>query len=104
MAEARSAQRRIGFIYVGLADGDLAVARVASRVLRGGHAVPEEAVRRRYVRSLANLAAMLQNADVSFVYDNSSSEQPYQLVARTVAGSTDRRVRPLPAWFASIWP
>lgn len=40
--------------YFWLADPELAVARVALRVSRGGHHVPEDDVRRRYSRSIRN--------------------------------------------------
>lgn len=41
--------------YLWLPTADLAVARVRFRVARGGHAVPEHDVRRRYTSSLDNL-------------------------------------------------
>ena len=43
---------RIAFVFVDSAD--LCVRRVRERVQKGGHYVPEEDVRRRYVRSKAN--------------------------------------------------
>jgi len=45
--------------YVGLEDPERNVARVAARVARGGHAIPEETIRARYPRSLENLIGLL---------------------------------------------
>ncbi len=46
---------RIKLVYVRLASVEDSLARVALRVARGGHGVPETDVRRRFVRSLENL-------------------------------------------------
>lgn len=42
-------------VYVWLPSPDVALARVAARVRTGGHDIPAETVRRRYVRGLRNL-------------------------------------------------
>jgi len=41
--------------YLWLPSADLAVQRVATRVKEGGHNIPEEVIRRRYLRGLWNL-------------------------------------------------
>jgi predicted ABC-type ATPase len=46
--------------YVWLPDADAAVRRVARRVERGGHHVPEETIRRRYERGLRNFFELYQ--------------------------------------------
>lgn len=52
---------------------DLAVSRVFERVKLGGHFVPEEVVRRRYVAGLKNFFSMYKKlADSWQIYDNSS--------------------------------
>lgn len=43
---------KIRVIYIYVDDDDLCVERVKSRVLKGGHDVPEEDIRRRFQRSL----------------------------------------------------
>ena len=50
----------------------LAAQRVRSRVLLGGHTVPARDIRRRYARSLANLASVYRPlVDEVIVFDNS---------------------------------
>jgi predicted ABC-type ATPase len=60
--------------YVWVSSADISVARVAKRVLLGGHNVPEETIRRRYFRSLANFWNLyLPLADEWQVFDNSNA-------------------------------
>lgn len=68
-------------LYFWLNSPDLAVKRVAQRVSEGGHNVPEEDVRRRYFRGIANLFNIFMNSvDLWMIYDNSSI--PRKLIAR----------------------
>jgi predicted ABC-type ATPase len=63
--------------FVGLASADLHVARVRSRVSRGGHDIPEEKIRGRYARSLLNLIRLLPRLTELLVYDNSKEADPH---------------------------
>jgi predicted ABC-type ATPase len=51
---ARAAGFSVTIFFIYLDSADHCVARVQERVLRGGHIVPEEDIRRRFSRSLAN--------------------------------------------------
>jgi predicted ABC-type ATPase len=51
---AKSAGFHIGILFVFLDSADTCIARVDERVRRGGHHVPDDDVRRRFRRSLAN--------------------------------------------------
>lgn len=48
----KAAGYRVDLIYLRLPDADASVARVAHRVERGGHGIPEETLRRRFDLSL----------------------------------------------------
>lgn len=76
-------------IYVSLRSADIAVRRVASREQSGGHGVPEDKVRGRFVRSHKLLPWFLSRAATGFVFDNSSSEPGVgpSLVARSTNGT-----------------
>lgn len=67
---------------------DINVRRVADRVKRGGHDVPEEKVRKRYVRSLNQLAALPELCDELYVFDNSLPREAggASLIVRCVHG------------------
>lgn len=89
---------KLGIVYIGLRHPNLAVERVRLRRLMGGHGVPAADVRRRYSRSLKNLAHLFQSADRMVVLDNSSKRQPMRRVLETHEGRTVFRVKNLPKW------
>ena len=67
---------------------DLALSRVQKRVLRGGHDVPEAAVRRRYDRSIQNFLVHYRRlADFWTLFDNSGA------IPRVVAFEKSEEVR-----------
>jgi predicted ABC-type ATPase len=59
-------------VFLWLPSADFAVARVADRVRLGGHAVPEETVRRRYRSGLRNFFRLYEALTTTWrMYDNS---------------------------------
>ncbi len=56
--------------YVGLSSPELHIARVRSRVEKGGHDIPEERIRDRYDRGRLNLIRLLPRLTELRVYDN----------------------------------
>jgi predicted ABC-type ATPase len=62
--------------YVGLESPQLHIDRVAARVSRGGHPIPEETIRRRYELSRLNLIQLLPSLTALRVYDNSDEAEP----------------------------
>ena len=73
VALAKESGASFRFVYVTLRTPELAKARVAQRVLAGGHPVPEAAVVKRFHRSLDSLPKFAKLADEFWVYDNSDS-------------------------------
>jgi len=67
--------------YVGLSGPELHLARVRSRVARGGHDVPEANIRDRYDRSRLNLIHLLPKLTELRVYDNTKEADPFAGVA-----------------------
>ena len=63
--------------YVGLASPELHIARVLSRVNKGGHDIPEAKIRERYVASRWNLIQLLPKLTELRVYDNSEEADPH---------------------------
>jgi predicted ABC-type ATPase len=72
-----------GLIYVALSSPELARERVAGRVSRGGHGVPDEKIALRWRRSLANLGWFARRASSFWIVDNSDSDlaRPRLIVA-----------------------
>ena len=58
-------------IYVMTCNADINVARVRARVCEGGHAVPEDKIRKRYVKALKLIPQVIDVCDKMLVYDNS---------------------------------
>ena len=95
---AKSAGWNVGIVYIGLTSPTVAIARVHLRKLGGGHNVPPADVRRRYHRSLVNLASVFGIADRLVVLDNSSSRTPMKRLLETNRGQVIFRQRRLPKW------
>lgn len=56
------------------------IGRVAMRVARGGHDIPDEKLRSRFERTKENLERAIDRLPHVVVYDNSDLRRPYQLV------------------------
>ncbi|HUG91571.1 MAG TPA: zeta toxin family protein [Planctomycetaceae bacterium] len=81
---------RIFLYYVWLRSADEAVQRVASRVSRGGHHVPEDIVRRRYQRSAWNFFHLYEPlADAWGCYDNSQPSGLKVIAKRSCHGTLE---------------
>jgi predicted ABC-type ATPase len=77
------------FFYFWLSSAELAIRRVRSRVRQGGHAIPEDVVRRRYGRSLTNFVGhYLPIATSARVYDNSRNGDPRLIAVCAPSGHT----------------
>lgn len=84
-------------LFLWLPSADFAVARVAERVRLGGHDVPEETIRRRYVRGLRNFNSLYRPLATSWrLYDNSRQPGP-RLVATGGLGN------PVEIRDAAVW-
>jgi predicted ABC-type ATPase len=64
-------------IYVLTADVNINVFRVESREATGGHGVPEDKIRSRYIKCLNLIPELVQVADILHIYDNSTV--PYRI-------------------------
>ena len=72
LMRALAFERQVVMLYVGLASPDLHLQRIRERVTRGGHDIPEDAVRRRYDDSRRNLLSFIGTRATIRVWDNSA--------------------------------
>ena len=72
--EAKAHGFRVRMIFVFLSDPDLNVERVRIRVSKGGHDVPEDRIRSRWIKSFKEFAWHLGQADQIDVFENSGAE------------------------------
>jgi predicted ABC-type ATPase len=110
-AAAHGAVLRIWF--AGLDSVELHLRRVAARVKKGGHDIPESDIRRRWAGSHANLIRLIPHVTDLRVYDNSAERDPAagappepQLVLsieeRQLTFPRDGRVASTPQWAKPI--
>jgi predicted ABC-type ATPase len=76
LAQAAAQGIEVRIWYAGLATAALHIARVRARVARGGHAIPEQAIRRRFEHSRLNLIQLMPVLTALRVYDNSVEADP----------------------------
>lgn len=88
---------RINLVYIGLDSAKTSALRVRSRVKSGGHNIAKEDIKRRYPRSMANLPKLMEIADLSLVFDNSTSHA-YSLVLHREKGHVAFIRKDLPHW------
>lgn len=88
LSRMKSLGYRIVLIFLWLPDANLAVNRVASRVLQGGHNIPEVDIRRRFDSGLRNFFDLYQAlADDWLLFD--ASQITPQLIALELTGTIE---------------
>lgn len=98
LAQAVTVGYFVRVFFVGTSDPRINAARVAQRVMAGGHSVPIEKIISRYSKSMTNLAAAIAIADRVYIYDNSLEGQEARLCARTRDGVLYKVYGESPAW------
>jgi predicted ABC-type ATPase len=99
--------------YVGLGSVELHLQRVAARVKMGGHSIPEDDVRKRWISSQVNLVNLLPHVSNVRIYDNTTEKDPHrgeapepQLVLSVTDGVIEfpgtKEVKRTPQWAKSI--
>ena len=76
LKKALSTGLEVRLWFVGLSTPELHIARVRSRVARGGHDIPEDKIRERYDRSRVKLIELMPTVTELRVYDNSVEGDP----------------------------
>jgi predicted ABC-type ATPase len=98
LQRAKASGYFVRVFFIGTRDPRINAARVAGRVMAGGHTVPIEKIVTRYGRSLANLPAAIGLADRVYVYDNSEDGADARLCLRTQDGAVRKVYVELPEW------
>jgi predicted ABC-type ATPase len=78
--EAQAKGYFVTLVYFWLSSQELAIERVKTRVISGGHDIPADTIRRRYKAGIKNLSELyMPICDYWIIIDN--SEPPFQVVA-----------------------
>lgn len=89
----------VEMFYVGLESAEIAKERIAKRVERGGHGIPDEDVERRYVKSLKNLRKAIEMCDLVSINDNTETMRRFAIYRN---GQLCLLSRNVPEWFRRI--
>ncbi|MDH2919093.1 MAG: zeta toxin family protein [Sideroxydans sp.] len=69
----RSSGYLVKLFFLSLPNTEMALARVATRVIQGGHNVPQDVIRRRFAHGIANFERYKLLVDSWQLYDNSGA-------------------------------
>jgi predicted ABC-type ATPase len=92
----------VRLFFVGTDGPEINAARVARRMLEGGHEVPIRKILDRWSRSIASCATVATEVDRLYLYDNSVDGREAELVVRAVKGRLARRYHPPRPWMEPI--
>jgi predicted ABC-type ATPase len=104
LEQAAGMGHEVVLCYIGLAEPEQSVERVAMRVSQGGHDVPDEKLRSRFPRTLANLRRAILRLPHVLVYDNSDLCNPYRQAAVFDHGKLCHLSQPAPEWLRPLLP
>lgn len=99
-AQAAGFFTRVFFVATG--DPSINAARVARRVMQGGHDVPIQKIIARHFRSIANCSLVAREVDRLYLYDNSVDGEPAKLVLRASKGIIVKQYCAVPEWMSVI--
>ncbi len=83
---AKAAGFFVRFFFISTDTPYINVARIAQRVVEGGHTVPTDKIIARYARSIANGVEAAKLADRGYFFDNSVDDRSPNLLFRSVDG------------------
>lgn len=98
VARAKAFGYQVVMVFIHVESAELNLARISQRVEEGGHQVPDDKVRARIPRTLANIRRVLPLCDQVRILDNSSIENPFRQVATVRSGSVSIHMQTLPKW------
>ena len=85
--------------FVSTDDFRINIERVKTRVIEGGHSVPDNKIRDRYFRTLALLYNALKVCYKSYIFDNSNKFRELARVDRDKKLYLTEKINDLPDWF-----
>lgn len=95
----------VRIFFISTANPTINAARIARRVMKGGHDVPIPKIISRYIKSIANCAEIASEVDRLYVYDNSLEDEKAQPLFRIRDGELGKQyVESLPEWAKNILP
>lgn len=102
---AKKAGYFVRIFFISTANPTINAARIARRVMKGGHDVPIPKIISRYIKSIANCAEIAPVVDRLYVYDNSLEDKKAVPLFRLRNGTIGKQyVETVPEWAQNILP
>ncbi len=102
---AKAAGYFVRIFFISTEDPTINAARIAQRVMKGGHDVPISKIISRYAKSIINCADIAKEVDRLYVYDNSRDDCKAQPLFRLRDGKMGKQyVEKIPEWAKNILP
>ena len=102
IADCKAQGYEVNFVYIHLDNNTLNQARVFQRVSQGGHNVPANKIISRIPRTIENVIKTLPLVDDAMIFNNSSAEKHFELVARIKGQRLTHTLPSLPDWAVHI--
>lgn len=100
---AKRAGYFVRVFFISTSNPTINAMRIAGRVMQGGHDVPIPKIISRYIKSIANCAAIASAVDRLYVYDNSIENEKAKLLFRLRDGVLVKQyVDAIPVWAQNI--
>lgn len=105
LIRAKEAGFFIRVFFISTNHPSINAARIAKRVMEGGHDVPIRKIISRYAKSIINCETIAPLVDRLYVYDNSVNGQDAHIQFRLKEGKLEKQyVTDLPDWARNIIP
>lgn len=102
---AKKAGYFVRVFFISTANPTINAARIARRVMKGGHDVPIPKIISRYIKSIANCAEIASVVDRLYIYDNSIEDKKAIPLFRLRNGELGKQyVDVIPEWAQNILP
>jgi predicted ABC-type ATPase len=103
LKRAKEAGYFIRMFFICTESPTINAARIANRVMQGGHDVPIQKIISRYQKAIINAIKVVGFADRAYFYDNSIDNQDAQILFRVIDGKFAKQYTEfLPAWTRDI--
>lgn len=97
--KAKELGYQIELHYVGVESVEIAKERIAYRVQKGGHGIPDKDVERRYVASMKCLKEIIAHCDLVIMYDNTDKFKRFAIYKN---GKIQAIASETPKWYEII--
>ncbi len=103
LRDAKAQGYFIRIFFVGTDNPSINAARIAKRVMDGGHDVPISKIISRYSKSIANCCVCAKFSDRTYIYDNSVEFKDPELLFKAVDGTITKEYNKINKWAMSIY-